>query len=736
MAKRKKRLGELLVGACIITQEQLDEALRVQQRKRQLLGQILVEMGWVSEQEVCRAVAELLRVKYVDVDGALISQEVVQLAPETLAAKRNILPLFIQDKTLYLAMENPLDVDVIQRIEFQTGMQVQPLIAPPSQLRETVRKHYNVDEYVGSLLDNMTEKTSVSVENQHHHDTAVDISEVRKISEGSQVVKLANLLIADGIKKRASDIHIEPTAKYVNVRYRIDGLLSRGIRVPNWLQLPLISRLKVIAGMDIAEHRKPQDGRICVTYDHRRIDLRVSTLLTNFGEKVVIRILDQKTSAHDLTRLGMSPDQLTRYRKMLQHPQGWILVTGPTGSGKTTTLYASLNALKDVTKNIVTVEDPIEYQLEGINQVQVNPKAGLTFASGLRSILRQDPNVILVGEIRDAETAQIAMQAAETGHLVLSTLHTNDAISTIDRLFHLGLSPDVVASNLLVVIAQRLARRICPHCKTEYMPSKAELAQIGMSNGQPAFPCYKGAGCSACKQTGYYGQVGVYEMFVQTDQMREEIVKRPARTLLKRSARQMGMQIMLEDGIDKIKEGITTIEEIVRVCPVDPDVVASMVSCPECGEQVTGTDQICPACQQGLQVVCQRCQAALEKSWRFCPFCGIRIASPEEGSSQELPMLVPLQESVDPYAIRILTADDEAPVREIVALLLEQQGYQVLQAVDGEEALMKIQSDLPDLVILDVNMPGKNGFEVCKTNSFNHGDHVHPRRHAHRTGYG
>ncbi|GAK59180.1 type IV pilus biogenesis protein PilB [Candidatus Vecturithrix granuli] len=707
MTRKKKRLGELLVEACIITQAQLEEALQVQEGKQQLLGQILVEMGWVSEQEICRAVSELLHVRYVDVDGALISQEVVQLAPERLAAKRNILPLFIQDKTLYLAMENPLDVDVIQRIEFHTGMQVRPLIAPPSQLRETVRKHYNVDEYVGSMLEHVAEKTSINVENQENRDQSVDISEVRKISEGSQVVKLANLLIADGIKKRASDIHIESTAKHVNVRYRIDGLLSRGIRVPHWLQLPLISRLKVIAGMDIAEHRKPQDGRIRVTYDQRKIDLRVSTLLTNFGEKVVIRILDQKTSAHDLTRLGIAPRQLNLLRKTLQQPQGWILVTGPTGSGKTTTLYASLNAIKDVTKNIVTVEDPIEYQLEGINQVQVNPKAGLTFASGLRSILRQDPNVILVGEIRDAETAEIAMQAAETGHLVLSTLHTNDAVSTVNRLFHLGLAPDVLASNLLAVIAQRLVRRICPHCKTSYTPTKEELSQIGLSDHQSVFTCYKGNGCPACQQSGYYGQIGVYEMFMQSDQISEEIANRPTQIALKRLARQAGMQTMLEDGIEKIKEGITTIEEVVRVCPVDHDEVSATPACSENEEIVVKTAQMC-----------LHCQANLDRAWRFCPFCGTRIVVSADMASQKLlekSTVIPLQQTVDPYATRILTADDEAPVREMLKLLLTQQGYHVLQAEDGEEALAKIHAELPDMVILDVNMPKKNGFDVCKT---------------------
>lgn len=719
---QRKRLGEILVEACLINQEQLNEALRLQESQNRLIGQILVEMGWVTEYEVCRAVAELLHIKYVDVEETLISQEVVQLAPEELAARRNILPLFIQDKTLYLAMENPLDIDAIQRIEFRTGMQVRPLIAPPSQLRETVRKHYNVDEYIGSMLENVVEENAVSVEAETEaSEGTVDISEVKKVSEGSQIVKFANLIISEGIKRRASDIHIEPTAKHVNVRYRIDGMLTKGIQAPNWLQLPLVSRIKVLAGMDIAERRKPQDGRIRVKYTQRKIDLRVSTLLTNFGEKVVIRILDSKTSSHDLRRLGISAEHLRLYQTLIKQPQGWILVTGPTGSGKTTTLYASLNAMKDVTKNIVTVEDPIEYQLEGINQVQINPKAGLTFASGLRSILRQDPNVILVGEIRDAETAGIAMQASETGHLVLSTLHTNDSISTVNRLFNLGISPDLVASNLLVIIAQRLVRRICPKCKTQYVPDVQELQNIGIYNGQKSpFVAYKGSGCPTCKQTGYYGQIGIYELFALNDQLRAEVAKRPTKQVLKQLAVEAGMKTMLQDGIEKIHQGITTIEEVSRVCYVEPDEagrteIVRTIECPECGKTITETEDICPFCQYHLYETCEQCGAKLEATWLLCPFCGNRTPkSPETGLPAVPIPPTALQSDKQKREIRIVAADDDPPIRDMVKLLLETQGYQVISAGDGEEALEKIRSELPDMAILDVIMPKRDGFSVCK----------------------
>ncbi len=714
---RRKRLGEILVEACIISPEQLDEALRLQESQHKLIGQILVDMGWVSEHEVCRAVSEVLNIKYVDVESALISQEVVQLAPEELAAKRNILPLFIQDKTLYLAMENPLDIDVIQRIEFCTGLQVRPLIAPPSQLRETVRKHYNVDEYIGNMLGNVIEENAVSVEEgTEMSDSTEDISEVKKISEGSQIVKLANLIVSEGIKRRASDIHIEPTAKYVNVRYRIDGMLTKGIRVPDWLKLPLISRIKVLSEMDIAERRKPQDGRIRVGYAQRKIDLRVSTLLTNFGEKVVIRILDSKTSSHDLARLGLSPEHLRVYQTMIEQPQGWVLVTGPTGSGKTTTLYASLNAIKDVTKNIVTVEDPIEYQLEGINQVQVNPKAGLTFASGLRSILRQDPNVILVGEIRDVETASIAMQASETGHLVLSTLHTNDSVSTVNRLFNLGISSDLVASNLLVVVAQRLVRRVCPQCKTQYEPNAEELRSVGIYTGQKTeFVAYKGTGCSNCKHTGYYGQIGLYELFAPNDRLRGEIAKRPTKQVLKQLAIKTGMKTMLEDGIEKIRQGITTIDEVARVCYVEPDEPMETIECPECGKAIAETEDVCRFCQHHLREICKQCGAKMEKEWLLCPFCGTKRPTAQETKPAALPVSpTPIQSDLQKQEIRIVAADDEDLVRDMVKLLLETQGYQVIPAVDGEDALEKIRSELPDMAILDVVMPKQDGFSVCK----------------------
>jgi type IV pilus assembly protein PilB len=406
---------------------------------------------------------------------------------------------------------------------------------------------------------------------------------------------------------------------------------------------------------------------------------------------------------------------LRTYESLIHQPQGLILVTGPTGSGKTTTLYASLNAVKDETKNIVTVEDPIEYQLEGITQVQVNPKAGMTFASGLRSILRQDPNVILVGEIRDAETAGIAIQASETGHLVFSTLHTNDAVSTVNRLFNLEVSSDLVAANLLAVVAQRLVRRICPKCKTEYRPDAREWQHVGIYHGKDVTAAaYKGSGCSMCKHTGYYGQIGLYEIFVPTDRLREEIAGRSTKHSLKQHAAEAGMQSMLDDGLEKIRQGITTIEEVARVCAVEPEDVGGQKECPACGKTLTDNEAVCPVCQHRLQPTCGQCGASLEATWLFCPLCGTR--TPEAQKQQAAGFLgepgAESQESAT--AIRIVAADDDEQVRDMVKLLLETQGYQVIPAMNGQDALEKIQTELPDLVILDVVMPKLDGFGVCK----------------------
>ncbi len=710
---QKKRLGEILIEAGIINEEQLERALHLQQENRKLLGQILVEMGWVAEQEVCRAVAKVLNIDYVSVDNALVSQEVVQLIPEALAAKYNVLPLFIQDKNLYLAMENALDSDIMQQIETSTGMHVKSLIAPPIQLQKAVRRHYNIDEYLGSMLENAKGEEMVSVEVS---EDSIETGEVRKISEENQIVRFVNLIIANGIRERASSIHIEPMSKYVTMWYKIDGMLTGGISIPKWVQSSLISTIKGISGMGIAEHRAFQDGGFTVRYAQRKINLYVSTLVAGFGENIIIRILDRKMAFHHLNRLGLSPEHQSICRMMIHQPQGWIVVTGPPGCGKTTTLYALLNAMKGGTKKIVTLENPVEYELEGIDQFQINPRVEQAFSRGLRSLLSQKPNVIFVGEIRDAETAILVLQALEAGYLVLSPLHASDVVSTVRRLFHLGISPDLVASNLLVVIAQRLVRRICPECKTKHVPTDQELQSIGIHNGHiPPFACYKGGGCKTCKYTGYLGQTGIYEIFAPNDRLRREIMRCPTKRTLKQLAIEAGMETMLEDGIKKIRHGITTVEEVARVCPVEPDKPEGTIRCPGCGKDIMETENICPFCRSRLYELCEQCGAELEQEWLVCPFCE---AQKWNVSEADLSLLqkpqIPIPSNIQQKNIRIVVAESDESTRKMVTSLLDRQGYEVFTAVNGEDVLEKIRIKLPDLILLDPNIPKRDGFSVCK----------------------
>jgi len=712
---QKKRLGEILIEAGILNGEQLKRALHLQQENRKLLGQILVEMGWATEQEVCRSVAKVLNMDYASVEHALINQEIVQLIPGALAARHNVLPLFVQDKTLYLAMENSLDSDVVRQIEMSTGMRVKSLIAPPIQLREAIHNHYHIDNYVKSMLGKVTEEEPINVvQGVEASEDMVATGEVRKNGEKDQIRRLVNLMVANGIKERASTIHIESTPKYAAMRYTIDGIFTGEILIPKWLQFPLISKVKEISGMDVLEHNGHQGGRFSVRYAHRNIDLLVFTQVTNFGESIEIHILDPKTTFHHLNRLGLSSEHQSLCRMIIHQPQGWIIVTGPPGCGKTTTLYALLNAMKD--KRIVTLENPVEYPLDEVDQFQINPGAEEAFTRGLSSLLQQKPKVIFIGEIRDAETAALVMHASETGHLVLSPLHTSDVISTVRRLFHLGISPDLVASNLLIVIAQRLVRRICPQCKTKHVPTDQELRSIGIYNGRTlTFVSYKGAGCKTCNYTGYYGQTGIYEILAPNNRLREEIRRCPTKHTLKQIAIEAGMETMREDGIKKIQRGITTIEEIARVCPTEQDVPEQTVQCPGCGKAIMETENICPFCRSRLYEPCEQCGAEIEQEWPACPFCGTQKWNVPEA---DLPILqksqIPIRSDIQQRAKRIVVAESDDSTRKMVKSFLEQQGYEVFTAVNGEDALEKIRAKQPNLVILDVTMPKRDGFSVCK----------------------
>jgi len=561
LAKKNVLLGDFLVDQGLITEEQLKKALKYQQKAGKLLGRSLIELGFIGEEELIKALSEQLGVQYVSLKNYRIDPEVVKLVPEELARNYRLIPLFAIDKTLTVAMANPLDVVAIDALSRATGMKVEPVVCSEEEIAEAIEHYYGADRLRSALRD-LNLGAEDEDENEH-----VDEQALRREAEEGPIIKLANLILEQAVQDGASDIHVEPMENRVRVRYRIDGVLQEVHSAPKSVQLALTSRLKILADLNIAERRVPQDGRFRLRLYNREVDFRVSTLPTAFGEKVVLRILDKKKTIR-LHELGLDEKELAIFRGLLKRPHGMILVTGPTGSGKTTTLYAALMELDRDTKNIVTLEDPIEYQLEGVSQSQVNPKIGLTFASGLRSILRQDPDIIMVGEIRDLETAEISVQAALTGHLLLSTLHTNDAAGAVTRLIDMGVEPYLIASSVEGVLAQRLLRKVCPNCVEHYEPPRELLESLGLTGSEDA-QFVRGKGCRACRNLGYKGRTAIYEILVVDDDIRSLILKRAPSTEIRNLAVRKGMRTLRQAGIRKALEGITSLEEVFRVTQLD-----------------------------------------------------------------------------------------------------------------------------------------------------------------------
>jgi len=514
----RRKLGELLVETGLLEGDKLTEALGVQRNSGKRLGQILIEMNLVSEEEMAFALAMQLKIPYVDLTNYEIPSNVIETIPEEVSRKFLCIPIALKNSVLDVAMADPLDLNMMKDLQFVTGYSIQPAISTSSQIVEVIQKHYHpektlsevANEFVGEELMEFLPDQEIKEEEDQPQDM-----------KDSPFVKMVDLIIKNAIKKGASDVHIEAQENQVRVRNRIDGVLQDSIKLPKWTQPIIISRIKVLGGMDISEKRLPQDGRIKVRAKNVSVDLRVSTLPTYYGEKAVIRILNKQESFLTLTELGFSDKNLAVINNFIAQPQGMVLITGPTGSGKTSTLYACMQAVKSDELNIVTVEDPVEFELTGINQVQINEKVGLTFPYVLRSILRQDPNVIMIGEIRDVDTAEIALQASLTGHLVLSTLHTNDAPSAVTRLIDIGLAPYMIASSVIGVVAQRLVRMICPECKEEYVPNPELLGRLGLDNKALPFKFYRGAGCSKCGNLGLKGRTIIEEVMVMSRKVRE-----------------------------------------------------------------------------------------------------------------------------------------------------------------------------------------------------------------------
>jgi type IV pilus assembly protein PilB len=565
------RLGEIFVREGLITPEQLEEALEKQRQSRTQtpLGDILVSMGLISERDKVRCLAIDWNVEFIDLTETPPDPEVAKMLPAEMARKLRSIPVAVRNGRLLVATRAPLNVFAMDEIRAVTGMEVDPAFATEDDLNAAIDTVYQAESQLvqefTDLIQGLDEAGEVTVSTESAADE-ISIDQLREMSSDAPIVRFANLIIEQGLQNKASDIHVEPGKTAVRVRYRVDGILHDGLLIPKQYQASLISRLKIMSNMDISQKRIPQDGRVSTRYDGKEYDFRVSTLPGVFGEKVVLRILDKSALNLGLNRLGMLPATLEKFENLISRTYGIILVTGPTGSGKSTTLYSVLNKLNTEERNIITLEDPVEYNIPGITQVNVNVQAGLTFAAGLRAILRQDPDIVMVGEIRDAETATIACEAALTGHLVLSTLHTNDAPSAATRLIDLGVEPFLISSAVIGVLAQRLVRLICPRCKEEYQPPASALSRLGfdVSNGEQV-KFYRGAGCYHCSRKGYRGRIGVYELMLINDEIRELILRKSSSIDIKEAAVRSGMITLKDDVLEKILLGLTTLEEALRV---------------------------------------------------------------------------------------------------------------------------------------------------------------------------
>jgi type IV pilus assembly protein PilB len=664
----------LLVRSGVLDSEGLARALEAQAQAGGSLARAAAGLGLCEESAAARAIAKGLGLDFVDLTGTAAADLPDLHLPPDFCRTRLVVPVKLIDRSLRLAMANPLDQSTVQDVEFRTSKWVIPMVAAESDILNTLKRlHPDLDKRDLSETQIAAMRPEGEVEATEADYEVVDPRRLAKEVKLPPIVRLVNTMLADAAKAGASDVHIEAQEQGLLVRHRVDGILQDVLKIPKDLQHSTISRLKIISGMDIAERRKSQDGRCRLRMEDRKIDLRVSTLPTNFGEKVVVRLLDQSGALIELGHLGFSAAHLATFRELLGRPQGMVLVTGPTGSGKTSTLYAALNEVKSQTKNIITVEDPIEYQLPGVNQVQINTKGGVTFAAGLRSILRQDPNIILLGEIRDAETAGIALEAAQTGHLMLSTLHTNDAPSSITRLIDLGIEPFMVAASVAGVLAQRLVRRPCARCLVDRPPSEETLARLPEPlRPQSGARFVTGVGCEECRQSGYRGRLAIHELLMVTDEVRARISRRAPEHEIREAARRSGMRTLLEDGLEKASQGLTTLEEVLRVAPPD------------------------------------------EAHRSTAPAMHAPVASPTGAQSARDHATGGAGVGPEGRQRRILVVEDSPTVVTVVRYFLELEGFEVLVAEDGLTGLDIARRELPDLVVSDLNMPGMDGLTMTE----------------------
>ena len=699
----RRRLGEVLVEHGAITAEQLEQALEAQraaqrERRRVRLGTLVVELGLATERQVASALASALSLEVVDLATFTLDAEVSRLLPRSLAERHLVMPIKRSESgQVTIACADPTNVVAIDDVKVYAGVaDIKIVVAAESQLRDLLARTW-------SLSDDSSADVAMILEDLE--DSFDDDTDAASGFADAPTVRLVNTILADAVRARASDIHIEPQSAAVRIRYRVDGLLRDVMTVPRQAAAGLVSRIKVMSNLDIAERRVPQDGRTRLQVDGSLLDARVSTLPNIHGEKVVIRLLSRADNVPPITKVGMDEQQLETLLGSLVAPQGLILITGPTGSGKTSTLYSAIHQIKTPDRNIVTLEDPVEMQVQGITQVQIHDRAGLTFARGLRSVLRQDPDVVLVGEVRDKETADLALEASLTGHLVLTTLHTNSAPAAITRLIDMGVEPFLVASSLSLVIAQRLVRRVCEVCAAPYVPPPRVLKLLGIeaSDLDAASP-QRGTGCADCGGTGYRGRLGVFEVLPVTAAMRAVLMSTPNEGAVAAASRAAGMQTLRSSAVAKAHAGITTYEEVLRVTQVDSGSTAHR--CVACGGALGGDMVVCPWCTTAIdRGHCEECDRPLEAAWRVCPWCrtpargGPAIVVPGGDSSHSLP--------------RLLVVEDDASVRAYISTSLSGT-LEVVTVETASEALELATGSTFDGIIVDQTLPDLSGVELIR----------------------
>ena len=673
----------------VLTPELLVE-LRTKAQAGQTLWETLVAQKVVNDEQILTALSTRFRLKLADVKE--VDLTVKEKVPEQLARRYQILPLRVTDSFLEIATANPFDLDAEKALAFATAREIRMQLLAPSKISEKLDEVYRPEKALDKMFQQMEGSPELVQLVEEAGPDEIAVSE----EQASQrpIVRLVDLIISEAILARSSDIHIEPEEGGVAVRYRIDGVLRQQMKIPRQAGLPLISRIKIMSSLDIADRLRPQDGRARVAVNGQPIDLRVSTLPAALGEKVVIRILDSRATVKTLDSLGLNPDEVESLRRLLENHEGILLVTGPTGSGKTTTLYSCINQIKSEGVNIVTVEDPVEYRMQGIVQVQVQEKAGLTFASALRSILRQDPNVVLVGEIRDRETAQIAVQASLTGHLVLSTLHTNDAANAVTRLVDIGVEAYKIAAALRGVVAQRLMRRLCPTCKEVWMETPPDRLKPWIPKGTPL---YRAAGCPDCAMTGYRGRFSIIEVLTVTAEVERRIAGGEPADQIARAARRGGMKSLWDSGLGHVLKGESTVDELMRVVDVPQEDVPEPVPT-QGGRRPSGGGPGSRVTAEPSATLAAPTAAAAE------PLAHFELL--EEG---------PTRRMSGPHgavAVKVLLVDDEDSLRKVMRDLLERDGYDVSEARDGVQALDQIDRVGPDIIVLDLNLPGLDGYGV------------------------